>query len=105
MKNTRLSCLLALALVSIGCATTANVPDGSLSPDRTAELLAVNDNLIVPGQRIGPVFLGMTEQQLYHKLGEPTSTLTAPGTVNYLYPTLQVCVAITVSMAQLPSLQ
>jgi hypothetical protein len=81
---------LALAFVLSGCASTSSVPDASPSPDRVAILLAADDNLIVPGERVGPVFLGMTEQQLYHKLGEPTRTRTAPGTVNYSYPTLQV---------------
>jgi hypothetical protein len=88
------SCLLASALVFVGCATTANAPDASPSPEHVAGLLTINDNLIVPGERIGPVFLGMTEQQLYHKLGEPTTTMTAPGTVNYAYPTTQLSVSV-----------
>lgn len=31
------------------------------------------DDLIVPGQRIGPVRLGMTAEELYRTMGEPSS--------------------------------
>src|SRR6266498_1128743 len=34
-----------------------------------------SDHLIIPGVRIGPVFLGMTERELYQKLGNPSNTV------------------------------
>lgn len=52
---------------------------------------AKNDNLIVPGVRIGPVSLGMTDADVYKTLGEPTSTLTvgsADGGINYYWGNL-----------------
>jgi len=33
-----------------------------------------SDHLIVSGARVGPVFLGMTEADLYKKLGSPAKT-------------------------------
>ena len=92
IKSSTVLRLLAPALALVGCASTATLSDAPPSPELVARLLVVDDNLVVPGQRIGPVFLGMTEQQLYKKLGEPDQTMTASGTVNYTYPTLQVCV-------------
>lgn len=49
-------------------------PGVSLSDADVTRLMAANDNLIVPGERIGPVFIGMTETQLYQKLGNPSTT-------------------------------
>jgi hypothetical protein len=96
IRNATVPCLLASALVLLGCATTdRTVSAAPPSPEVVARLLAVNDSLVVPGQRIGPVFLGMTEQQLYQKLGAPNETMTGSATVNYEYPTLQVCVDAT----------
>lgn len=53
-----------------------------------------NDNLIVPGVRIGPVSLGMSEANLYKTLGDPTSTQinNAAQVINYNYPGLGVSV-------------
>lgn len=33
---------------------------------------AGSDNLIVPGQRIGPISIGMSKTELYRTMGEPT---------------------------------
>ena len=57
------------------CASTDFTTDVSLSAENVARLMAVNDNLIVPGERIGPIFIGMTETQLYQKLGNPSKTV------------------------------
>lgn len=36
---------------------------------------APNDNLIVPGERVGPIALGMTEAQLTAAMGDPGAVL------------------------------
>jgi hypothetical protein len=36
---------------------------------------AQNDNLIVPGVRLGPVHLGITDVELYRLLGDPAETI------------------------------
>jgi hypothetical protein len=37
--------------------------------------MASNDNLIVPGERVGRVFLGMTTSQLYRVMGDPINSM------------------------------
>jgi len=88
--HTQLSSLFVSVLLLTACASTPTDSKMSLSPERIASLLAANDNIVVPGERVGAVFLGMTDQQLYKKLGEPTKAMTSPGTVAYMYPTLLV---------------
>ena len=53
---------------------------------------AQNDNLIVPGVRVGPVTLGMTDADLYKMLGEPAQTMvTSNGArIHYVYSSLNV---------------
>ena len=88
--------LFLTLLILTGCATGGGVKMVQRSDQDVARLMAINDNTIVPGDRIGQVFLGMTEDQLYQRLGEPSKTQTAPGTVGYAYPSLNVQVdAIT----------
>jgi hypothetical protein len=77
-------------LILAACADGGGIKMVQRSDQDVARLLSVNDNLIVPGERIGPVFLGMTETQLYKKLGEPSQTNAAPTHVAYVYPTLVV---------------
>ena len=47
-----------------------------------------NDNLIVPGQRIGPTYIGMTLAQLYKALGKPNRTLNMGEDIYYYYDSL-----------------
>jgi len=63
----------AFMLILVGCASASSGP--SLSAENVARLMAVNDNLIVPGERMGPIFIGMTETELYQKLGNPSKTV------------------------------
>jgi len=44
-----------------------------------------SDHLIVPGERIGPIFIGMTETQLYQKLGNPSNTVRGSNGAWILY--------------------
>jgi hypothetical protein len=83
------SAFIVLLLLNLaGCANTD--PGVSLSATDVDRLMAANDNLIVPGERIGPVFIGMTETQLYQKLGNPSTTTRGDdGTwVRYEYDSL-----------------
>ncbi len=53
--------------------------------------MATNDNFIVPGQRIGRVFLGMSTVQLYRAMGEPKeSTTFNDGSSGYSWKDLWV---------------
>jgi hypothetical protein len=45
-------------------------------------LLSIDDNLIVPGERVGRVFLGMTEEQLYKRMGTPDQLPPGTGVTN-----------------------
>jgi hypothetical protein len=58
-----LSSIFPSASLLAACASTSSVPDVALSPEHIASLMAINDNLMLPGERIGPVFLGMTGVQ------------------------------------------
>lgn len=40
----------------------------------------LNDNLIVPGERVGNVELGMTLAELFNRRGAPSRTIPIPGT-------------------------
>ena len=44
-----------------------------------------DDELIVPGVRVGPVHLGITDRALYILLGEPNGLTSRPGSQTYLY--------------------
>ena len=46
---------------------------------------AQDDKLIVPGSRVGPAQLGMTEGALYKLLGGPEGISSAPGSISYIY--------------------
>jgi len=66
------------------------------SDQDVTKLMAVNDNLIVPGERIGPVFLGMTDAQLYKKFGNPSESRQAgTGFTAYFYSTFMVYVGVS----------
>ena len=87
-------------LFVLGLAGCANMDPGvSLSDADVTRLMAVNDNLIVPGERIGPVFIGMTETQLYQKLGNPSTTTRGDdGTwVRYEYDSLVLGIQVNPS--------
>jgi hypothetical protein len=49
----------------------------------TAVSAQSNDNLIVPGQRIGQAYIGMTLAQLYKVLGKPSRTLNMGEDIYY----------------------
>ncbi len=75
MKLIKLTLLASVTVILAGCDT---VQTTQAPPVDHTRLMAVNDNLIVPGQRIGPVFLGMTEAELYSKLGNLTANSAIP---------------------------
>lgn len=53
-----------------GCAQNATVAESTYSASHPAP----NDNLIIPGQRIGPIYLGMTAKDIYRTMGTPTAS-------------------------------
>ena len=57
----------AILMASAACA--------SASPE-------LNDNLIVPGERVGNVELGMTLAELFNRRGAPSRTIPIPGTAS-----------------------
>jgi outer membrane protein assembly factor BamE (lipoprotein component of BamABCDE complex) len=87
---------IALAWILASCASAVpeNIP--RYSDQSIARLMAVNDALVVPGERIGPVFVGMTETQLYQKLGEPSASVRGNNGiwVQYFYTRLGLGVQV-----------
>jgi len=73
LRNFALALLPAVILVA--CASGGDVRTTQISDQDAAKVMASNDNLIVPGERVGRVFLGMTTAQLYRVMGEPTNTV------------------------------
>lgn len=88
-------CLLALsALIIVAC--TSAPPSMQRSDQDVARLMAIDDKLIVPGERVGPVFLGMSDADLYKKFGNPSeSKLTGTGFSAYFYSTFMVYVGVS----------
>ena len=70
MHKIRIAALLACAVLLGSCAQNASAPANVYSASHPAP----KDNLIVPGQRIGPIYLGMTAKDLYRTMGTPTSS-------------------------------
>lgn len=57
-----------MSVVLAGCGGSAYTNFGDVPPPPATP---IRDNLIIPGQRIGPISLGMTAAQLLHAVGEP----------------------------------
>jgi hypothetical protein len=68
ITNTAVVSLTALVLAAC---VGSGVPDVQQSEQNAAQLMSVADSTIVPGVRAGRVFLGMSEEQLYQRLGSP----------------------------------
>ena len=71
--------LIALA----GCASSNSAEDLSKVPPPPA--VPIRDYSAVPGERIGPISLGMTESELYRAMGEPTRTHAYAATTIYQF--------------------
>jgi hypothetical protein len=93
----KLVALYPLALSALILAACTNAPPSVQRTDRDiARLMATDDNVIVPGERIGPVFLGMTDADLYKKFGNPLeSKQTGTGFAAYFYSTFMVYVGVS----------
>jgi hypothetical protein len=75
----RLSCLLAAALLMAltACATTKKAAEPELpviNPPPAAAEAPIRDKIVVPGERAGPILLGMSLQKLVEVFGEPVSS-------------------------------
>jgi hypothetical protein len=75
--HTLLRLALAAALFAL-CATAASAQS--------------SDNLIVPGQRIGRITIGMPVAEVYAVLGAPTKTFKLESQTQYLYSDVNVII-------------
>ena len=97
MKITHRLLILALATsILSGCASESPATKRT-DQDYAAHMAIPSDNLIVPGDRVGPVFLGMLDTDLYKRMGEPNRSFTyqegeTAGTTVYTYGGLSVYV-------------
>ena len=96
MKSCKL--LLGLASIATGLLLVGGCDDGG-SGGTTAGFPVVagqNDNLIVPGARVGRVALGMTETEIYNAFGDPAETkFTSYGArIHYYYPSMGLDVGV-----------
>ncbi len=78
-RNAFLSAFLASAL--FGCASTGTNAVSGANLQKRQQALAKSDLLIVPGQRIGPVRLGMGWDEVIATLGEPDFSYTNTGDI------------------------
>jgi hypothetical protein len=68
-KFALVACLSSMLTGCFGVGDLEPYYQSPLSAADQARLMAVNDTLIVPGVRVGTVFLGATDKQLYDKMG------------------------------------
>jgi hypothetical protein len=86
---------LGLAFVLAGCAglsTESEKADAKPGAQKKASMPVVQDTVIVPGKRIGPVSVGMLVPQLYDVMGEPAQAVKTQGTERYKFEELEVIV-------------
>jgi hypothetical protein len=65
-------------IIFAGCSSPL---DFTVAP--TSPLKPIQDQLIIPGYRVGPIALGVTETQLLEVLGDPTDYNQGNTTVHY----------------------
>ena len=73
----RLHCLLAAALLLIltACATSKKAePDAPNAAPPAAAEIPIRDKIVIPGERVGPILLGMSLRKLVEVAGEPVSS-------------------------------
>ena len=74
----RLLCLLAATclLTLTACATTKKAePEAPMAaPPSSAAEIPVRDKIVVPGERAGPILLGMSLRKLVEVVGQPVSS-------------------------------
>jgi len=75
--NKPLLAILCAAVTLSGCATQSDVSDADMQMRQ--EAVAKTDHLIVPGQRVGPVRLGMGMDEVLATLGKPDWSYINPG--------------------------
>src|ERR1700752_5007906 len=66
---------LCPAVILAACAAGGEVGRAPRSDQDAAKIMASNDSLIVPGDRVGRGFLGMSVAQLYRAMGDPNSSM------------------------------
>jgi hypothetical protein len=76
----RLPCILtaALLLTLAACATPKKAePDVPKAAAPPAAEVPIRDKLVIPGERVGPILLGMSLRKLVEVVGEPVSSSAA----------------------------
>ena len=69
--------LLTLAACATSKKTAADAPKAAIAPAAAAAAVPVRDTLIIPGERAGPILLGMSLEKLIEVVGEPVSSTAA----------------------------
>src|SRR5687768_7177462 len=85
MKTRLLLALACVAALLLDACETAQPTPVTQAP--------IFDNLIIPGQRIGPVSIGMTRAELLRVKGEPEETQRLTDAMVYRWSGLRVTVA------------
>lgn len=78
-KALMFTCFAIAGFVFFGCASTSSNNASNADLQKRKQALANSDLLIVPGQRIGPVRLGMGWDEVIAALGEPDYSYTNTG--------------------------
>jgi hypothetical protein len=94
MNSVTSAAVASLTALVLAACVGSGVPDVRQSELNTAQLMSVADSTIVPGVRAGRVFLGMSEEQLYQRLGSPFRSELRDGgeSIFYYYVDLTVSV-------------
>jgi hypothetical protein len=87
-----LNAAMTLALASYASDSCYGGGDSVSAADREKrrQVMAASDHLIVPGERIGPIRLGMGMDQVLETLGRPDSTHTTRDSYHWHYSDLNM---------------
>lgn len=73
----------ASILITLGAIAACRVQGPPLPPPPTTP--PVQDHLVVPGKRVGPISIGMTQDQLFAAMGLPADSYQYPNSVGHVY--------------------
>ncbi|MDE3083876.1 MAG: hypothetical protein KGJ37_01485, partial [Verrucomicrobiota bacterium] len=97
MNFIKCSLVAAMALVLAGCVSQPGSGSrvSAAEQQKRQQALAASDHLIVPGERIGPVRLGMGMDEVVATLGQPDYAITLPyqgGRQEWKYDSLNLAI-------------
>lgn len=85
-----LNAAMILALVSSASDSCYGDSVSAADQEKRRQAMAASDHLIVPGERIGPIRLGMGMDQVLETLGRPDSTQTTRDSYHWHYSNLNM---------------